>query len=52
MQPGQVVKIIGGTYKGKAGEIRLINAEKGKATIRIGGMIHIIYAENLEPKHG
>lgn len=52
MQPGQVVKIIGGKYKGKAGEIRTIYGDTSMVTVRIGADYRTIKAENVEPKHG
>lgn len=46
--PGQVVSIIGGKYKGQAGEVRAIKAETGQVTVRIGADYRTIKAENIE----
>lgn len=52
MLPGQVVKIIGGKYKGQAGQIRAILPERGMVTVKVRGECRTIKAENVEANHG
>lgn len=45
--PGQVVRVTGGTYKGKAGQVRGQPDEKGALPLLIGGKVRRVMPENI-----
>lgn len=49
--PGQIVAIVGGKYKGQAGEVRAF-PRPGAVTVRIGADYHTVKAENVGVNNG
>lgn len=48
--PGQVVHVVGGTYRGQAGQVRGAPDEKGALPLLIGGKVRRVMPENIGGK--